>query len=51
MLDIILWSAVALAIIVFFVIIITGHSTNFRFLSDVADNQTLLATHIQNIGN
>jgi len=33
-LDILLWSIVALAVIIFFALIIVGDATYFRFLSD-----------------
>jgi len=51
MLDILLWSVVGIAVFILFAIIIIGHSTNFRFLSSVVTDQTLLATNIQYLGS
>lgn len=51
MLDIILWSVVGIAVFILFAIIIIGHSTNFRFLSSVVTDQTLLSTNFQYLVN
>ena len=51
MIDILLWSVVGIAVFILFAIIIIGHSTNFRFLSSVVTDQTLLATNIQYLGS
>ena len=46
MLDAILWSMVAITIIIFFALIIIGNATNFRFISTLADDPFVL-TNVQ----
>lgn len=50
-LDVLLWSVVAIAVIIFFSIIIIGDATYFRFLSNGTKNPIELATNIKSLIN
>lgn len=47
LLDIILWSVVGIALIIFVSVIMVGHATSFRFLSSIVGDQSVLATNVQ----
>lgn len=47
-LDVLLWSIVAIAIIIFFALIIVGDATYFRFLSNETEGQ-MLTSNIEHL--